>query len=145
MSNDRDDFVNDDNSSYNDMESFIDIDTEEFKEAECVPVGDYDLEIIKCGLKMSQAGNRMITVLFKVLDAPVANAKLINYYITLPEGNLDSDKRAGAGLKLKRFQQAVGVSGKWEPSQVEGMTVKAALGLEVGGEYPDKNVVRFFK
>jgi hypothetical protein len=125
--------------------SFLDYDLQNVPELEVLPEGEYELRILACEVKTSQAGNPMVSL---SLDCPAEpNSKGIHHTIMLPTDADDEKKRNGRLRSLKGFCEAFGINtvgGITLDDSVVGNTGWAIIAIESSPEYGDQNRVRRF-
>lgn len=125
--------------------SFLDFDLGNVPELNALPDGEYELRILACEVKNSQAGNPMVSISF---DVPAeVTSKGIHHTLMLPTQADDEKKRNGRLRGLKGFCDAFRIdyqNGITLDESVVGLTGWAILGIESSEEYGDQNRVRRF-
>lgn len=104
--------------------------------ADALPEGEYDAEIVKAEEKTSSKGNPMLVVTLKLFAS--SGTGFATDYIVTP----------ATLFKLKKLCKAIGLEakfakGKITPNDLIGMGVRVFAKLEedASGTYPDKNTI----
>ena len=123
-------------------------------EAETVPEGKYQLEVVTCTEKRTKADDRdMVVMLIKINNPPkkIENPAPMQEYFVLPneEDYLENPQMANDWVRnLRRALEALNVpyaEDGFDPKDAQGATCEVAVTLETDDDGEERNHPRFPK